>query len=77
MSKNGKKPLYFEALKVPRLDANSHLKISNEIDLGFSRIIPANLAPGEYEQGITQSNGKQQVACQFHKQITISTHSNQ
>ncbi|MDX2346876.1 MAG: hypothetical protein QNK11_08415 [Legionella sp.] len=71
LSKIGNKPLYFEALKVPRLDANAYLNISNEIDLGFSRIIPNNLAPGEYDVGIIQSNGKQKSACQFHKKIII------
>lgn len=74
---SGNSPLYFEALKVPRLDVNAHLGISNEIDAGFSRIISANLAPGEYDVGLAQSRGGQLEACQLHKRIVVNgkTHS--
>jgi hypothetical protein len=77
LSGSGNSPLYYEALKVPRLDVNAHLGISNEIDAGFSRIISANLAPGEYDVGVAQSRGGQLEVCQLHKRIVVNgkTHS--
>lgn len=64
-------PIYLEALKVPRPDVNLHLGISNRIDMGFSRLISSDLAPGEYDIGVVRYAAGQYQACQFNKKIAV------
>ena len=71
LSKPGLNNVYLEALKVPRLDVNARLAISGEFDVGYSRIIPADLPSGQYTVGITQSKGERLEMCQFQKKLVL------
>ncbi|MEQ1529466.1 MAG: hypothetical protein ABL925_09125, partial [Methylococcales bacterium] len=68
---NGQDPLYLETLRVPRPEVNAHFGILSQHDVGFSRIMLANLAPGNYEIGILQSKDGQYQSCQFKKTLPI------
>jgi len=71
LSAPGKDRVYFDTLKVPRLDVSAHLGISTEIDAGFSRVIPASLEPGIYVVGIAQTGVDQIELCQFQKKLVV------
>jgi hypothetical protein len=75
LSRPKAKTLYFEALKVPRLDVNTYLGISMDIDTGFSRIIPLSLPFGKYNVSIIQSKGNRQEICQFQKKLILNARS--
>lgn len=64
-------PVYLQALKVPRLDANRHLGISNEFDVGFSRIFPNNLKPGIYQIEILQGINDKLNTCDIRKIMEV------
>jgi hypothetical protein len=58
---------YVEALRVPRLEINKNLGVSEEEDAGFSVLISANLAPGEYRINLAQAKDDKYKICQFNK----------
>ena len=63
--------VYMEALRVPRLDINSTFGLDARIDAGFSLIIPARFAPGEYEVGISQFKGGLYQSCQIKTKLLV------
>lgn len=71
LSSNESAPLYLQALKVPRIDANLYLGINIDIDTGFSRIVQADLAPGAYEVEIVQKSGSKYISCGIRKMLHV------
>ena len=72
ISRRDSAPVYLQALKVPRLDVNKHLGISNDIDTGFSRILSADLKPGSYEIEILQYSNGRYNSCGIRKTVQVS-----
>ena len=64
-------PTYLHVLRVPRLDANQHLKINNDIDVGFSRVIENKFKPGSYEVELFQMVENGYRFCGISKTIEI------
>lgn len=64
-------PTYLHVLRVPRLDANQHLKINGDIDVGFSRIIENKFKPGSYEVELFQMVENNFRSCGIRKTIEI------
>lgn len=71
LSSNESAPLYLQALKVPRIDANLYLGINIDIDTGFSRIVQADLTPGAYEVEIVQKSGSKYISCGIRKMLHV------
>lgn len=71
LTKKNSEPLYFEALQVNRPDINADFRLSNAIDIGFSRLISSNSLTGKYIVGITRLNLGHLEVCQFQKEISI------
>lgn len=72
ISNRDKDTIYLETLKVPTILAAKSLNISNNIDTGFSRIIPSNtFTPGEYYVDIAQLKDNRIEVCQFMKPLLI------
>jgi hypothetical protein len=63
---------YLEALRVPKLEVNRSLGVSDEEDAGFSLLFPASLPVGEYHINIVQANRNKYGICQFNKALVIS-----
>jgi hypothetical protein len=66
-----KPPLHFDTLRVPRLDVNSALELSEEIDFGFSRLLMANLPAGQYEVALVLVINGSAIACQISRSLAI------
>ncbi|MDH1380713.1 glycosyltransferase family 39 protein [Comamonas aquatica] len=64
-------PIYLQALKVPRLDANQYLRIHGDIDAGFSRIIENTFKTGIYEVELVQGTGGKFRSCGVRKTFEI------
>lgn len=64
-------PIYLQALKVPRLDVNQHLRIHGDIDAGFSRIIENTFKKGTYEIELVQGIGNKFRSCGIRKTVEI------
>jgi hypothetical protein len=77
LSRDGRVPLYFEALQVNRPDIDTLFHQPDSVDFGFSREIDARALTGEYIVGLTRVAGGQLEACQFHKDISINGGTNQ
>lgn len=71
LSTQDSKPFYFEALSVPRIDVNKKLELPSSVDIGFSRILAADLKPGEYEVRIVRQSAGSYQMCQMTKNINI------
>jgi hypothetical protein len=59
LGKQGSRPLVFDTLRSSRLDANSHLKLDADADLGFNRSVllaGSGLAEGEYTISLIKSS---------------------
>lgn len=65
-------PVYLETLRIPALNVNSYLGISDSFDSGFSRIMLADFPPGEYYASIAQIKGGQYEICQIGARIVVS-----
>lgn len=64
-------PIYLQTLKVPKLDVNRRLKIVDDIDVGFSRVISNEFKPGTYEIELVQSIGNKLSYCGLRKSVDI------
>lgn len=64
-------PIYLQTLKVPRLDVNKNLKIPEDIDVGFSRIVQNKFKPGSYEVKLLEAVGNKLVSCGIRKSIEV------
>lgn len=71
LEKSGMRPVHLEALKIPRGDVNTYLEISDDIDVGLSRIASLDLQPGEYVVSITQAKDGKFEACQFRGKLVV------
>ena len=56
-------PIYLQTLKVPRQDVSQALKVPDDIDLGFSRIVENRFEPGQYEITLMRDDGQALRAC--------------
>jgi hypothetical protein len=65
-------PVYVQAMKVPRPDVSAHLKTPDELDAGFSSIVPNTFKPGDYELAIIQHVGGQYHSCGQRKVIQVN-----
>jgi hypothetical protein len=59
-------------MKVPRPDVSAHLKTPDELDAGFSSIVPNTFKPGDYELAIIQHVGGQYRSCGQRKVIQVN-----
>jgi hypothetical protein len=64
-------PLSLQALKVPRIDVNTHLSIPADDDVGFSRIVSGDLKPGDYTVQVVQYAGGRYSACGIGKTFQV------
>jgi hypothetical protein len=71
LSSEGKKPILFDTLKVPRFDVNQYLKIPTSLDVGFSRLLSADLEPGEYSVSLIQGVNGLYQSCKTNKLLRI------
>lgn len=71
LTKPGIKTMYLDTIKVPRHDVNAHLGISDNDDIGLSRIISADIPAGKYVVGIIQSKGDIVEICQLQKELIV------
>lgn len=62
---------YLRALRTHRPDINSAFKTARDIDFGFARILPADLAPGRYKLHVVRTRGAAVELCQSDKFIDI------
>jgi hypothetical protein len=62
---------YLEVLRVPRMDVTVARGVPVEIDVGFSRIIPNDLAAGEYDVGLLQYSDKKFQVCAMKNKMVI------
>lgn len=62
---------YFDTLKVFRPDVNENLKMGENTYAGFTRLIPGDWTPGEYELGVVQYASGRYEACPFKKQVVV------
>ena len=72
LSRKGIKTIYLEALKVPRPEVNVRLGKLTDDDIGFSRIIPADLPFNKYDVSIIQLKGQRQEICQYQKKLILN-----
>ncbi len=71
LTQAGKPPLYFDTLRVPRLEVNNSLGLDEEIDFGFSRLLSTNLPSGQYEVALVQTINGRAVACPIKRSLTL------
>ncbi|WP_421693242.1 hypothetical protein [Aestuariivirga sp.] len=71
LSTAGKPPAYVDTLAVPRLDESRRLGVPEDGDLGFSRLLPASLAPGRYDIGIIQQSHGRFTLCPMIGQLHV------
>jgi hypothetical protein len=71
LTQAGKPPLYFETLRIPRLDVNSAFGLGEETDFGFSRLLTAKIPSGLYEVALVQIIGGRAIACPINRSLTL------
>jgi hypothetical protein len=64
-------PMYFQALSIPKIDVDKPLKIQDDPNYGFSRILQNNFMPGNYDVEIMLKSADQYKSCGIHKKISI------
>jgi hypothetical protein len=62
---------YLRALRTHRPDVNAAFKTARDIDFGFSRVLPTDLAPGRYKLHVARIRGAAVELCQSDKFIDI------
>ena len=64
-------PLYYRALKVFRGDVNRSLGLPSDHDVGFSRILTAEIGPGDYQVEIIQHSRDEYSSCGIRKSFNV------
>ncbi|MDB5955150.1 hypothetical protein [Ramlibacter sp.] len=71
VSARGAPATYFDTLKVPGPDVKEQLLEGEVSYSGFTRLIPGDWKPGEYELGVVQYASGRYQACQLKKQLVV------
>ena len=61
----------FEALRVPRVNVNRQLGVSEKIFSGYSVLVPGVIPSGEYTVNVVQSKGGRSEYCEYNRQVVV------
>ncbi len=60
-----------EALRVPRVNVNRQLGVSEKIFGGYSVLVPGEIPSGEYSVNVVQSKDGRSEYCEYNRQVVI------
>ena len=71
VSQSGKKPQYFDLLRIPHLEKNRLLDIPDQRHLGLSRVFLDIFPQGEYRADVIYQDGDNFKSCGFNKSFVL------